>query len=53
MRTKCTPLECQSTVEFVEVHKGCFRVKLSLGFFLCEFYNKDFSKDSELEELNR
>jgi hypothetical protein len=47
--TKCTLLECQFIVEFTEV-SGCFRVELSLGFFLYGFYNKKFIKDSELAE---
>jgi hypothetical protein len=49
--TKCTPLECQSIVEFAEVHHGCSGVKLSLDFFLYGFYNKKFIKDSGLAEI--
>jgi hypothetical protein len=49
--TRCTLLECQSIIEFAEVHKGCFRVKLSLSFFLHNNHNKKFIKDSGLAEI--
>ena len=51
MRTKCTPLECQSIIEFAEVRQDVLGLKLSLDFFLYGFYNKKFIKDSGLAEI--
>lgn len=50
--TKCTLLKCQLVVEFAQDRLGYSRVKLSLDFFLYEFHNRDFSKDSGLAEFN-